>query len=179
MTMIERHITPRDGGNEALRQLYETAFPQAEQIPWEELVALSGDPHIDFTAYYLSPGTLLGLTIVYRGERHNWFWYFAVSEALRGQGYGQHILEQIMARYRQRPLILDMEAPEQHSPNHEQRLRRLHFYARNGFHDTRAHRTYDGITYTIMMLGPGSFTDADYTAIIAELRRLWPPAPKS
>ena len=38
--------------DEQIKQLYETAFPEDEQIPWKELMRLVGEMLLDFTAYY-------------------------------------------------------------------------------------------------------------------------------
>ncbi len=157
-----------------LRELYETAFPKEEQIPWDELTRLVVEMPLDFTAHY-DNDTFIGLTIVYPRKSINWFWYFAVREELRGKGYGQEILTSLIKRHDGKPFILDMESPDQPCDNMEQRVRRHSFYKRNGFRDTNVYRSFDGITYTIMMRGEGKFTKDDYDEIIEDLRRFWQP----
>lgn len=175
MVMTEKKITSKDIVDKQLQGLYYEAFPEEEQVPWKELMRLIDEMPLDFTAYY-DGDTFVGFTIVYPYKDYNWFWYFAVQKEQRGKGYGQKILSQIINRYGKRKLILDMEAPDQTgAKNKEQRLRRLNFYSRNGFHDTHAHRTYDGIEYTIMLRGEGTFTSDDYDAIIKEMMRFWTP----
>ena len=49
--MLQKQITPAYADAE-IRLLYETAFPQEEQIPWDDLVRLIDEMHLDFTAYY-------------------------------------------------------------------------------------------------------------------------------
>ena len=78
-------------------QLYETAFPEDEQIPWDDLMRLVGEMPLDFTAYY-DGEDFIGFTIVYPRKSFNWFWYFAVCKELRGKGYGQQILTQLIER---------------------------------------------------------------------------------
>jgi GNAT superfamily N-acetyltransferase len=158
--------------NENVRHLYETAFPQGEQIPWADLMRLMKTMSLDFTVYY-EDGNLVGLTIVYPRPQFNWFWYFAVPEELRGQGIGQRILTQLIEKYSGQSNILDMESPEQVCENSEQRKRRHAFYLRNGFRDTGVGKSFKGIDYTIMMIGEGSFTQYDYDQIIDELRSFW------
>jgi GNAT superfamily N-acetyltransferase len=172
--MTEKKITAANAGDEQMRKLYQTAFPVEEQIPYADLVRLIGEMPLDFTAYY-DGEELIGFTIVYPRRPYNWFWYFAVRDELRGKGYGQEILTGLIERYKDRPCILDMESPEQLCDNIEQRKRRHAFYLRNGFRDTNVFRTYDGITYTIMMIGEGTFTKHDYDDIISDLRRFWQP----
>ena len=38
--------------DEKIMQLYEMAFPEDEQIPWDDLMRLVGEMPLDFTAYY-------------------------------------------------------------------------------------------------------------------------------
>ena len=163
--------------NDDVRRLYETAFPKEEQIPWKDLMRLMKTMSLDFTVYY-EDGNLVGLTIVYPRKQFNWFWYFAVTEELRGQGIGQRILTQLIERYKGQSNILDMESPEQVCENSEQRKRRHAFYLRNGFRDTGVGKSFKGIDYTIMMNGEGTFTQHDYDLIIDELRSYWDAMPK-
>ena len=49
--MTTKQITATNA-DEQIRQLYQTAFPEEEQIPWPELLRLIDQMHLDFTAYY-------------------------------------------------------------------------------------------------------------------------------
>ena len=49
--IIEKPIN-KTNATEQLRRLYETAFPQEEQIPWDDLMQLIDTMPLDFTAYY-------------------------------------------------------------------------------------------------------------------------------
>ena len=171
--MIEYNIAIA-ADDEQIRQLYETAFPEDEQIPWEDLMRLVGEMPLDFTAYY-DEEEFIGFTIVYPRKSFNWFWYFAVRKELRGKGYGQQIFTQLIERYKGQTFVLDMESPTQVCENIDQRQRRHDFYLRNGFRDTNVNRTYNDITMTIMMIGPGTFTMQDWDDIIHELQQFWWP----
>ncbi len=169
----EVKITSANGYLPEVRSLYETAFPKEEQIPYDDLVRLIERMPLDFVAYY-DDEKFVRLTIVYPHAPFNWFWYFAVQEEMRGQGYGQQILSHLIEQYKGRTCILDMESPDQPDcPNPEQRRRRHSFYLRNGFRDTKVYRSFEGITYTILMLGEGTFTKQDYDDIITDLQRFW------
>ena len=172
--MKEVKITSADIDRVDLQQLYQTAFPEEEQIPWKELMRMVDEMPLDFTAYY-EGDALIGLTIVYPRRTFNWFWYFAVKEELRGKGIGQQILTQLMERYKGQSTILDMESPDHPSPNPEQRKRRHGFYLRNGFRDTHVYRTFDDNVFTILMMGEGTFTKEDYDEILEELHQHWWP----
>ena len=157
------------------KALYEQSFPDAERVPFGDVMRLVDEMPLDFTCYF-SDGSLVGLFIVYPHERFNWFWYFAVVPSMRGHGYGQQILSDVLERYRGRLCVLDMESPRQPSDNLDQRMRRLAFYGRNGFRDTEVERSYSGITFTIMLNGEGTFTHADYDEIVGALWNHWQPA---
>ncbi len=171
--MNTKKIVSISDADEQMRQLYETAFPEAEQIPWEELLRLTAEMPLDFTAYYDDDGAFVGFTIVYPHEPFTWFWYFAVRPELRGKGKGQAILTSLIEKYKDKRCILDMESPRQACDNMEQRKRRHAFYLRNGFCDTDVYRSFEGIEYTIMMLGDGKFSMNDYENIINNLHRFW------
>ena len=171
--MIEKNVTAATA-DEKIKQLYETAFPEGEQIPWDDLMRLIDQMSLDFTAYY-DGDEFIGFTIVYPRKSFNWYWYFAVREELQGQGYGQQILTQLIERYKGQTCVLDMESPTQICDNIEQRKRRHEFYLRNGFRDTHVYRTYSDITMTVMMMGPGTFYMQDWDDITQELKQFWWP----
>ena len=98
-----------------------------------------------------------------------------MREELRGKGYGQQILTQLIERYKGQPFVLDMESTTQVCDNLEERRKRQAFYLRNGFRDTNVYRTYNDITMTIMMRGKGTFTMQDWDDITNELKRFWWP----
>ena len=167
-------VTALDG---AIRKLYETAFHVEEQIPYEDLMILMDKMPLDFTAYY-DDKKFIGFTIVYPRKTFNWFWYFAVRSELRGKGYGQQILSRLIEEYKDCMNILDMESPDQVCENLEQRKRRCAFYLRNGFRKTGVGKSFEGIDYTILMNGEGTFTLNDYDEVLAELRSFWKAMPE-
>ena len=171
--MKTRQITAANA-DEKIKRLYETAFPEGEQIPWNDLMRLVGEMPLDFTAYY-DEEEFIGFTIVYPRKSFNWYWYFAVREELRGNGYGQRILTQLIEHYKGQTCVLDMESPTQACDNINQRKRRHAFYLRNGFRDTNLYRTYNDITMTIMIMGEGTFTMQDWDDIVHELQQFWWP----
>lgn len=171
--MIEKKVTSSQADNKQIKQLYKTAFPENERIPWLDLMRLIDEMHLDFTTFY-DDDALVGFYIVYPGTKVNWFWYFAVKEELRGQGIGQQILTLLIQKYEGKTCVLDMESPYQNPcPNPEQRRRRQHFYLRNGFRNTNLFKSYDDIEMTIMIMGTGAFTMKDWDTITNELRQHW------
>ena len=170
--MTTKQITAANA-DEQIKQLYETAFPVEEQIPWDDLLRLIGEMGLDFTAYYEGED-FVGFTIVYPRPSFSWFWYFAVRPELRGKGYGQQILIMVIGHYRGQSLVMDIESTRQESAeNREIRRRRHDFYLRNGFCETNLFRGWSGIEYTILQMGPGTFTMQDWDDVVSELRQFW------
>lgn len=107
-----RPFSPSAACLSQVRQLYETAFPVEEQIPWPDLMELMQLMPLDFRTYHMPDGTFAGFTIIYRRagktggnlsetKAYDWFWYFAVEPHLRGRGIGQEILSRLIAEYRE------------------------------------------------------------------------------
>lgn len=104
--MIEKKMTAAQADNAQVKQLYESAFPENERIPWTDLVRLIAEMQLDFTTYEEN-NQLVGFTIVYPSSKVNWFWYFAVTEEFRGQGIGQQILTLLIQKYEGKSIVLD------------------------------------------------------------------------
>ena len=172
MIIKATQITKTNANDEQLKLLYQTAFPENEQIPWNDLIRLTDQMNLDFTAYY-EDDKFIGFTILFPHKKFNWFWYFAVIPELRGQGKGQKILTYLIEKYKEKNVVLDMESPKQECNNKEQRIRRHDFYIRNGFRDTNLYRKYDNLEMTIMILGNDIFTMQDWNNIVSELRKFW------
>ena len=177
--MTTSFISPAQAATDPeLRRLYESAFPDEERIPWEDLLRLVREMPLEF-ADYRDGKELIGITILYPRTRLSWFWYFAVPEEKRGRGIGQRILTALLARYEGRSAVLDMEDPAQPgAPNAAQRRRRRDFYLRNGFRETGVGKTFGPVSMTMMLKGEDTFAMSDYDTLLSELRRFWTP-PKS
>ncbi len=160
-----------------LKTLYESAFPTEERINFTDLLRLVEQMPLSISLYY-QDDIFIGFTIFFERDDFNWFWYFAVEEELRGNGYGQEILSEMLRHHKSAPMIIDVESPFQEDCNNiTQRKRRYDFYLRNGFKDTGVGRTFEGITYRILMNGDGNFTLNDYDYILSELRNHWSSMP--
>lgn len=68
--MTEKKITSKDIDSQKLVALYKEAFPVEEQLPWKDLMRLTDEMPLDFTAYY-DDGTFIRFTIVYLYKDYN------------------------------------------------------------------------------------------------------------
>ena len=141
---------------EAIRALYERAFPENER---RELGTLLKDTTgvSDFLAFY-DEERFVGFAALLTDRDISHIIYFAVEEALRGEGYGRRILDQISALKRGKRVIADLELPD---GRHEQRTRRMAFYKRNGFEETPVRYSWRGEDYVILSRG-GQITAAEF-----------------
>lgn len=142
-----------------LKQLYVTAFPKAERVPWRRLIRLDRRERCEFSGRY-DGERLAGLTVVIEREDFTYLFFLAVSASARGKGYGSAILRQLSARYDGKPLVLDMEKIEP-SPNLEERVRRKNFYLKNGFSCGEFGYEYRGVRYETMFRGE-TFPEESY-----------------
>lgn len=164
--ITERLLTPAEADKTEIRNLYKSAFPIEEQIPWQNLIRLVGLVPLKFTAYYID-NKFIGFTIVSTGIV-TWLWYFAVTAGERGKGYGQQILSRFIKKHSNSVIVIEIESPYKHCANEEQRRHRHNFYLRNGFEDTNV---YQGDDFIIMKDGKASFTSHDYEAIFRQVEK--------
>lgn len=136
MKLTKVDITKDKKLQKQVKQLYLTAFPKEERIPWWIMALNARRKGIDLTAF-LDGDIFCGFTSsVTVGELH-FLLFFAVNEKLRGQGYGSAILSALREEYK--TIVLNVEPLEETAPNYQERVNRFAFYRKNGFVDTGYH----------------------------------------
>ena len=133
--LIARPVNRRLSELSQVKALYEEAFPPQERVPWRALRMGTLRRGIDFTAYF-DGGTFAGLTYTIEAKSTVYLLFLAVNAQVRSRGYGTRIIEAVRAAHPGLSIVLDIEPVEADAPNYEQRVRRLAFYERNGFHQT-------------------------------------------
>ena len=172
--MLRRVQINKDNAfGEGLRQLYNDAFPEREKAPYDDFIKLFDIMDMDYQAYYEGE-MLVGMTIVIRMKKYNYAADFAVVEKLRGKGYGQKILSDLLERYsKENPLVMEVESPlDVNAPNLEFRKRRHTFYLRNGIKDTCKYFNFNGVEYTIMTTSKDPVSQEDIDDAFAFLKPL-------
>ena len=163
ITFIPYHDAPNKG---ALKKLYRTAFPKAERAPLPLLIRLSKRGECAFSGCYRE-GKFVGLTVAIERPAFAYLFFLAVEESVRSHGFGGSILEAVKARYRGKPLVLDMEERDAAAPNAAQRERRSCFYEKHGFAPAGFTYSYNGVTYEVLSFG-GEVTKEAYYAFLKE-----------
>ena len=116
--------------------LYRSAFPKEERIPWSLLRLCAKRRGVELCGY-LADGTFCGLTYHIVTNDGVMIMFFAVDGTLRSKGYGSAILAHLKELYAPRALLLHVEPlDDPTAANYADRVRRLRFYERNGFCDT-------------------------------------------
>ena len=189
--MITSHIiggNGRDAWNKDLIKIYETSFPEAEKIPYENILRIIEEAEfpVEYLAHEegggltLGQGDIVGLSITAELDDFDWIWYLAVREICRGKGYGKKILQIVKDRcydasYREKPVIIEIESPTQTICNNpEERERRHKFFLDQGFRDTDVTYERAGVLYLIMSNSDLPFTKEDYNRM---LETLWKESP--
>ena len=118
-----------------IKKLYKHAFPRSERVPFFLIKRFSKRRDISLTAFY-DGGTFCGFSYSVESDTLFLVLYLAVSEAVRGQGYGGKILTYLKDSHPDKTVVLHIEPLDENAPNIEERKRRLNFYLKNGFINT-------------------------------------------
>ncbi|HJJ31676.1 MAG TPA: GNAT family N-acetyltransferase [Methanocorpusculum sp.] len=142
MHLTAVNVTDSSKEYEDFISLYHTAFPPDELIPEDYLFA---SLHMDGAAVaaYYADDLFVGFTYVIDAPHFLFLYFFAVNPELRSQGFGSEIIrEHLMKRYPGKPIVLNVEVPDETAENNALRLRRIAFYQRAGFVSLK-YRLYD------------------------------------
>ena len=157
-----------------IRQLYTTAFPKEEQMPWYLLRLLSLRRGIGVDGYY-ADGRFCGMTFAAATDRVLFVLFLAVEADVRGQGYGSAILEKLRRTYPEHTILLNVELLDPKAENYAQRVQRMHFYKKNGFYDTGYDIDEVGGTFRVLSTAP-KLCVADYQQVFRKISYgFWKP----
>lgn len=135
------------------RELYEETFDRRMRVPYADLHKVASSGKADFTAVF-SEDLFIGFYYVYLHQDTAYLYYLAVTESMRGRGYGTDITDLIKDNYcPERRIVVCIEAPNVDDKFVSVRYRRLAFYSRNGFVDTLYKFESVGIMYEVLYWG--------------------------
>lgn len=152
---------------EELEGLYVASFPPEERRAWSDIVEFARCGTISLYGIRHC-GHIAGMVTVWHLDGVDYVEHFAVDPAERGNGLGGRVIEDIVVRAGDRPVVLEVERPG----SNDMAARRIGFYSRHGF---RAIEDFDyvqppygeGLPWVPLMLM--SSGDVDPEAVAREL----------
>lgn len=150
-----------------VRRLFLEAFPPEERRPFWSLWLLSVVKKAVALRAYREDGSFCGFSLTVCTDTYLYISFLAVSPEVRSRGCGTKILNLLHETYG-KPILVEIEAPEDGAENQTQRLRRKAFYTRNGFAPLGREITGRGVRYELLSTG-GSYDRAAYLAIFPHL----------
>ena len=152
-----------------ITHLLKSAFPKKEQTPMFLLLlgALREGTH--FTAFY-AENKFAGLLYTIENDRYYFILYLAVNPEMRSCGIGGEILEYAYAQAGDKIIVLNVEPLDSAADNHEQRERRIAFYARHGIGETGYGFTMDGAAYSVLASDTKKFNPKAYSDMLGGIQ---------
>lgn len=117
------------------RALYEDAFPEIERCSFEALIDCCEQGRTDFFVYR-DAGENVGFCVVLLPGNYAYGLFAAINRDFWNKGYGSQLVQEVVRTYPDRAVVLDIEPVDETADNYAERRRRLHFFEKNGFHDT-------------------------------------------
>ena len=152
---------------DVVRELQMTAFPTEERFSMEEILRLSQFEHIEYKSFW-EEKQLCGILFYNIGNTMLYLFYLAVPTAMRSKGYGAQLIRWLKEMHPDKAIIGNIEPIGLGAANEDQRIRRLAFYERNGFHKMPFRLLDDSGLYDIITTG-SAFDEKEYMRLIDEL----------
>lgn len=118
-----------------MKRIYLEAFPRVERKPFLMMKKMAKQGKMEMLVI-LDEGQTVGLAITVRYQDIVLLDYFAIAASCRGKTYGSEALKMLKERYKGQRFILEIELPDEHALNHNERIRRKKFYLKNGMSET-------------------------------------------
>ena len=117
-----------------IKKLFLTAFPKEERPPFYVLLQKrkSGTGELLVAK---DNNEFVGFIHLVHYKDLIYLFFFAIHQDLRGKGYGSQVLQQLIAKYKDKRIFLAREPLDSDAPNLSERVNRRNFYLKNGFTD--------------------------------------------
>ncbi|MBE6680351.1 MAG: GNAT family N-acetyltransferase [Ruminococcaceae bacterium] len=149
MNITKQNIKGNKELCQKVKELYISAFPKVERLPWQILRLASCEKHSAIDAYF-DGETFCGFTFSTEIDNIFFIMFFAVASEKRSMGYGSAILSKIKEENKGKTVVLNIEPIVAGAPNLKERESRLAFYQKNGFFDTGYYVREVGGVFTVM-----------------------------
>lgn len=128
-------VIKKSSNYKEVKDLMKRAFPKNERMPMWLLNYWAKKDGYDFWSYY-DGEDFCGICFAVINKKTLFIWYLAVNDKMRSCGYGSAILNDVKEKYAGCEITLNVEPLYTTADNYEQRVKRIAFYARNGFLNT-------------------------------------------
>lgn len=155
-SLIDKIVLPGTEGYAQVKALYDEAFTVDDL---DEMCRALSTGKAFLHAYY-DGEELAAFALILLPGRYCYVLYSALTKAQRHRGRIREILPLIRAAYPGRPLIFDIETPDEAQPDHEERVYRYEMFSHLGFQDTGFGMYDAGGTYTIF--SEGGFDESSF-----------------
>lgn len=119
---------------ERVKDLYEIAFPASEKKPFSMILEKREEGLAEILSIEDENKQFCGLLITALYKDLVLIDYFAIDEESRGSGIGSEALKIFCNRYGNKRIFLEIESTvSDKEEDHDIKIRRKHFYQRNGF----------------------------------------------
>ena len=129
MIRLENAITNGEIGK--IKTLYYEAFPKDEQKPFELISQKQAEGLVEILSIK-NEENFCGLVLLAKSENLVLLDYLAIVKEFRGQKIGSEVLRILQDRFKHEKLIIEIENPNVVCDNKPERIRRKHFYLKNG-----------------------------------------------
>ena len=147
-----------------IKKLMVKTFPKNERIPFWLLNLYTANDNVEFLAYYDS-NNIVGITYTINYENTAFLLYLVVFDKLRNKGYGKELLNSLKEN---KYIVLNAEKPSINKDNIEQRKKRINFYLKNGFLNTKYELVEKDETYTILSTNK-KFSEKQYDDLLKNI----------
>lgn len=114
-----------------VKNLYYKAFPANERVPY--LILKNKAKKKAIYQAVVDQDKFIGLIYLVKKDKYLYLFFLAVDDKYQNQGYGSKIIAYLKAKYQDYKIMVLIEDLDELADNHEQRIKRLAFYQRNGF----------------------------------------------
>lgn len=141
-----------------IKILYENTFPKNERRPFEEITNLNYKI-LDFYCIYCD-NVFCGFTSLLVVNSIAFITYFAIKKEYQNQNIGSNTLSFLKQKYFDKTIIADLERQNKKAINNNERIKRINFYVKNGFMESKVKYTWQKEKYVI--LSTQNFTKKDF-----------------
>ncbi len=163
-------ITREMQGFDEIEHLQTVSFPPEENFPMEQLLRLAELPNTEYKSFW-EGDQLCGLLHYNVGDTMMYLFYIAIPASLQSQGYGTKLLRWLKDTYPGKAIVGNTEPLGIGADNEEQRIRRMDFYWKNGFHKIDCQLLDDTGLYDIISSADPSeaFDTEEFMRLLYEL----------